>query len=282
MADTPEKLDRTTFRLEVIQSLHHLFNPAELRQSALLAEYGFGNSQDGPAILRRIFLESIETLKPDGLSSESKAWLLYQVLHFRFSENIAQKEVAGAMSKSIRQLRRIENQAIEVLVDLLWNRLPLLSSDRKNLSNVSEMPSSTQEITQLEQVMPTDAIHLKNLVEGVLATLLPVSKQLNIELQLAFPSGLPVVSGKAVALRQGLLTLLVPLLSQIGGGKLQIGAEEERSAVSGQRSAFSSSLKADSASYAESASILVQAFRAGSPNALRRRLMNWLLAADGP
>jgi CheY-like chemotaxis protein len=239
LPDISGKLDRTTFHREVIRSLHHLFNPAELRKSDLILRYGLGNSQDGPASLRRIFMEAIESLKPGGSSSESKAWRFYQVLHYRFSENIAQKEVAVAMSKSIRQLRRIENQAIDVLVDVLWNRMPAQAPDRENLNTDAEnewypekvepdgskMPTSTQEITQLDQSMHADVIHLKNLVEGVLTTLLPVSKNLAVELDVAFPERLAVVSGKAVALRQGILSILAPLLSQIRGGKLRIQAE---------------------------------------------------------
>jgi len=239
LPDIPDQLNRTTFHLEVIYTLHHLFNPAELRQSAFIVQYGLGNSQDGPMILRGIFLEAIETLKPEGSSTESKAWLLYQVLHYRFSENISQKEAAGAMSKSIRQLRRIENQAIDVLVDVLWNKISDQNPNREDLKiggdtgwdqkragpDGSEMPSSIQEITQLDHSMPTDVIHLKNLIESVLTTLRPVASQLKVELILAFQDELPVVSGKAVSLRQGILTILMPLLSQIPGGKLHIQVE---------------------------------------------------------
>ena len=239
MPDIPGDLDRTTFRMEVIRSLHHLFNPAELRQSKLIERYGLGESHKGPASLRRMILDTIEALKPGGSSAESKAWLLYQVLHYRFSENISQKEVASAMSKSIRQLRRIENQAIDVVVDILWNRAPNMATENVNLTSAgknegdpkrtgpesSEMPSSSQEITQLDHTMLTDVIHLKNLVEGVITTLLPISRQQNVEINVSFPDGLPVVSGKAISLRQGILTILVPLLSQIQGGKLRVQAE---------------------------------------------------------
>lgn len=120
---------------ELRRALHHLYDPAALRQSALAELLGVRSREErepvGSASLRRVLLKAIEALKPEaGVPPQANAWRLYHVLVQRFAEQFGQREAARDLALSIRQLRRQETLALGVLADHLWVRYGLASRQR--------------------------------------------------------------------------------------------------------------------------------------------------------
>ncbi len=49
---------------ELRRALYHLYDPAGLRRSPLVATFGLGEAQDPAPALRRVLTEAIDSLKP--------------------------------------------------------------------------------------------------------------------------------------------------------------------------------------------------------------------------
>ena len=107
----------------VRQALHHLYDPLDLRRSPLPQMLGLAEPLADPAALRQALVATIARLAPPpGTPVDSNAARIYQVLTYRFVEQSPQQEVANDLALSIRQLRRLEAAAVEVLADALAQR----------------------------------------------------------------------------------------------------------------------------------------------------------------
>ena len=113
---------QVAFVREVRQALVHLYDPAVLRHSTLVRLLSLETDQDPVASLRSILEDEIEALRPGAdVPSDSNAWRVYHILHYRYVEQSPQNEVAKDLAVSVRQLRRQERSALELLADRLWS-----------------------------------------------------------------------------------------------------------------------------------------------------------------
>ena len=117
---------RLSFTRELRGALNDLYDPATLRNSPLARLFGVDGREDTPSALRRVLTNAIEALKPDSdVPPGASARRIYQVLHYRYAEQCTQREVATDLALSIRQLRRQEKLAVQVLANYLWSRYSL-------------------------------------------------------------------------------------------------------------------------------------------------------------
>ena len=105
---------------ELSRVLHHLYDPGALRDSSLMPLFGLDSRADTVPVLQRILTDAIESLQPhDSAPPGSQAWRFYYILYYRFTEQMLQREVAAELGLSIRQLRRQEKMALQILGDHL-------------------------------------------------------------------------------------------------------------------------------------------------------------------
>ncbi|MDE2855462.1 MAG: hypothetical protein OXN88_14915, partial [Chloroflexota bacterium] len=69
------QIDRASLESELRATLTHLYDPAALRDSRLMALLGLETRADAIVALRRRLLETIESLRPgDDVPAQSRSW----------------------------------------------------------------------------------------------------------------------------------------------------------------------------------------------------------------
>lgn len=225
------------------RALNHLYDPPALRNHPLAELLDVARRGDTAPALRRILTEAIESLKPDQrVPTASNARRVYRILYYRYVEQFTQREVATDLALSIRQLRRQEKRALQVLADVLWNRYDLehqehrltatLFKESKETAPVAEDDlTREQELEWLRRSMPSEAASLSALVAGVLHTLSPLIQASGVQVQSDIPDDLPALSVQLTTIRQALLNVVSTSIRRVPGGRVHIHAEATPGAV---------------------------------------------------
>ncbi len=236
------------FIRELRKVLPNLYNPGQVRRSPLVRLFDLDRRRDSPSALQHLICEAIESLEPD----EDKrvgpsAWRVYQVLHGRYVDQFAQDEVARDMFLSSRQLRRLEQEAVEVLADQLWNgnnleaRAGLLMEAEEsensaasigrggNLEKRDEVESGpsgrNEELAWLERTLSSQEVDCAQLVRSILQVSQPLIDSLHTQVTFLPEENLPLLSIQATTMRQALLNLITLAARRAGDGRVDIRAE---------------------------------------------------------
>jgi CheY-like chemotaxis protein len=216
------------------RALRHLYDPAELRTNRL-----FGclirDEHTGPLALQGLLTTAIDELKPDArLAPQADAWRLYRVLTHRFVEQFTQQEVASSLGLSIRQLRREEQRALELLAAHLLRRYPenlgvLANADDSDAGATDELDAasdssltSEQELAWLERSIPNEPADVLRMVEGVLETTRPLLEELDVRTLVTTTGEVPWASLQEAAVRQALLGLVTAIARAMSGGEMRL------------------------------------------------------------
>jgi CheY-like chemotaxis protein len=226
------------------QALRHLYDPAELRQNALYAwlDLEQGNS---PSALRQTLLDAIHELRPAAtLSPQSDAWRSYRVLYHRYVEQFNQAEVAASLGMSVRQLRRQESTALQVLADYLrvhhhLSAEELLKAatlapadgeedvDREDPEEQEEGINTPyeQELEWLEQSLSSEPTDVAELIQAALEIARPLCQSLAVQISSTLPEALPRVAVQVPAVRQALINVLTLAVRSVPSGQVRLDLE---------------------------------------------------------
>lgn len=208
-------------------ALNHLYDPDYLRQSRLTLLFGVDQRFDTPSALQAILTRAIETLKPKhGAPNRAHAQAIYDLLIYRYVQQVSQEEIANQLGISARHFRRQQNLAIYDLASKLWEQYNLDSQERivdEQLTQDEEVePTSTpendsgfsQELNWLKEPMQQNQTDLALVVPNALNLIQPLLNQnhTHIDIQSEL-NGLLIVH--PVAFQQILLGLL-SLTIQLG------------------------------------------------------------------
>jgi CheY-like chemotaxis protein len=222
------------FVRELQRALQHLYDPAELRRSPLLALFALGKHHNPASALQKILLDAIEALRPEGdVPLHANAWRIYHVLTYRYVEQSSQRTVAVNLALSVRQLRRQERVAERMLADYLWERYDVESKGDDLSAIVSqaedqavlpdgETPGREQELAWLEESFPSESADIAKVIEAGLETVSPLMGSAGVEVECRIPEGLPTVCGQLVAMRQAFLNLLTAAVHAVPGGSMRV------------------------------------------------------------
>jgi len=223
---------RSEFVRQVQLALTNLYKPAELRRSPLIVVLGLEQQEDTVATLRRVLADGINTLKPvAGVPLSSSAWRIYHVLTYRYLEQSSQKQVANDLALSIRQLRRDEDIAVQVLADALWAAYrPQSPGDASDESDTSAdkidnkgSPSHMQELEWLREAFPGEQADIVDVLNLALHTLEPIMQNAHVDAVLT-PLTQPLyVPIKPDILRQAVISLLLAAIHHAHDATLQLG-----------------------------------------------------------
>ncbi len=223
---------------ELHRALHYLYEPAELRRSPLVGMFALQGAKDPAAALRRILTEAIEALKPgDEVPLQAGAWRIYHVLFQRYTEQFTQREVAGDLGLSSRQLRRLENTAIELLAEHLRAHydlsLPAPARQEATPAAPTEAgtPSREQELAWLCRSLPSDPVDLGQLLAAALRVVTPLTQSLGVQVDCTVPASLPHLAVPEALLRQALLNGLMAAIRCTPGGRVKMEAHLEHGRV---------------------------------------------------
>ncbi|MCY3915399.1 MAG: response regulator [Chloroflexi bacterium] len=217
------KIDRAAFENELRAALTHLYDPAALRESRLMALLGLATRADAIITLRRLLLDAIESLKPaDDVPAQSRSWRYYYILYGRYTEQLTQFEVGNDLGLSVRQLRRQEKRALAVLADKIWRRYKLASAEPANPPGPSALGD---ELAWSQSAFARESVDVDALIRSALDTAEPMLQSSPIALDCAPSEGLPKLALQLVPTRQALLNILTVALDWLATGRLVLRAE---------------------------------------------------------
>jgi CheY-like chemotaxis protein len=238
LADIRHDPTREHFLIELRKALRHLYDPAVLQRSPLIALFGLDKRANPQAVLRRLITDAVQHLKPEeGVPFYAGAWRIYHVLAYRYIEQSDQRTVALNLGLSIRQLRRQERLAERVLADYLWKEYGL----EAKAPNAGAPPSSVgtlapseesktlagpeAELTWLRQSLPSETTQVAEFIQNVLQVAKPMLSRSAVEVRCQIPDGLPPLTGQLLLLRQAFLNLLTLSARSAPQGRVHITAE---------------------------------------------------------
>lgn len=236
-------LNERMFARHLQRALHYLYDPSELQRSPLVRLFGVEHREDTATALRRILVESIETLRPDKeVPLQSNAWRYYHILFNRYVEQFLQSEVASDLGLSIRQLRRQEKAAIDLLARYLWSHYKLdqvadgLAVDTSSSEHSAEgmersILSRQQELEWAQKSLPSTNTDIRQIVEAAVKVTAPLQQALQTRVWLDLSHHLPRISVQSTLVQQALLNLLTLSLRAAQGGNVHVWARAERDSV---------------------------------------------------
>lgn len=246
MSNPDEATGLTQLQRAVRRALHHLYDPRELRRSPLPLMLGLAEPLADPAALRQTLVGAIARLAPPpGTPVDSNAARIHQVLTYRFVEQSAQQQVADDLALSIRQLRRLEAAACEVLAAALAQRhhVDLAALARSALPAASPlppeppaptpaaMPDAEQELAWLQRSAVPELGSMPRLIAAAVATVEPLAQARRVTFDLRVPPDLPPVYAALPLLRQALINVLSALLDQVQDGPILLRLDDTEGQV---------------------------------------------------
>jgi len=239
-------LNREQFTAALRTALMQLDDLQSLRRSPLLTILAGDRNAANPVSLQRLLFKEIESLKHAPGVRPSR---MYEILYYRYVEQISQKEVAYQLGISVRQLRREQANAIEYLADHLWNRYNLTErSSEATREEIAPSPSSAQgtglneEIAWLRDGFRSEASVLSAELAEALRDAAILAKRYGVTLRQAPIPALPKVAVPPMALRQALLTALTAVIPPTTGLSLdiQVASSETGATITLQQAAIPS------------------------------------------
>ena len=230
----PTLLPSTELTRALRRALQHLYDPVELRHNPLPVLLGQGTLNDPVTDLRTLITDSISTLKPaPNTPTNSNAHRYYDLLTYRFVEQMSQKEVARDMALSLRHLQRLEGQALRALAESLAAEHGLaLDWNDDNTEDESEAPDQVQqEIDWLKKTYPLEKVDLSELIRPTLEKLAPLFRAKSIAVRVDLPDDLPHAIAHIVPLQQAILHLSGLIAESFPGGTLSVRSVTQVSSV---------------------------------------------------
>ncbi len=223
-----------TFLDYLRDALEHLRDFDALRRNPLCALFGIADRLDAPAALQRLLVEEIEALEPDeGEPAHSRAWRIYELLFYRYVQQLSQQEVADQLGIGVRHERRERSAALETLAYHLWARYGLEEkvqrlADRDGVGEPTSgdaSPEINAELAWLKNAPLQEPTDLSETLPATLGLVQALAAQRNVNLDSVLPDQFPGVAVHPVALSELLLNVLTVAIHQAAGGSVQMSAE---------------------------------------------------------
>ena len=221
-----ETISRSDFENELRKALANLYDPAVLRDSPLVGLFGLDSRDDFVFALRRILVAAIESLRPsDDAPAHSRSWRYYHILYGRYTEQLTQIDIGADLGLGVRQLRRHEKRAFQVLVDSLWARYKLETGGDDNSIVEPLTLGREEELAWSGMAFPSESVEVEALVQSALETAEPMIRSSNLQVAYTSSEDLPRLLLQLVPMRQALLNILTTALDWLPQGQLTIRAE---------------------------------------------------------
>ncbi len=230
---TDSAVDRTTFALHVRDALHHLHERAVL-EAHPLAPLVRPSGQTTGLTLRRILLDAIEQLRPEGgppTRADSRgialapAWRRYRSLVLRYVEGRSFDEVSRELNVSSRQAFRDHAEALAALVTVLWERRPddQTAPPPKWDDDGSTTDRLEAEVARFGRSVDAGPSSVDEALRSALQTVDELAERQQVTFAVSLPPTLPLVAVDRTVLRQILLRVLVYLAETCPRARVDVG-----------------------------------------------------------
>lgn len=218
-------MDRGRFFAELREALNHLDDFQNLRNSPLptyLSQDGRGIS---PVAAQFLLVDAIESVLDE---PSTNARRFHDILHLRYVEHMSQVETAAQLGMSERQVRREQNNAIELLAEILFQRHTTMLADEQYEADDSVVALQTErnavraEVEWLQGKFGAKLSRVDQEVDNALEDIASLAAKYHVEFETNWMPKEWLAAVPPVALRQAMLTVLTTLLSHAQGGKLHL------------------------------------------------------------
>ncbi|MCL4861357.1 MAG: response regulator [Caldilineaceae bacterium] len=221
-------MNRKQFVASLRTALMQLDDLQSLARNPLLALLSSPGEEANPVALQRLLLETIEAMRE---KPGARAERHYDVLYYRYQEQLNQEEVAFQLGVSTRQLRREQNNAIELLADQLWAHFePAIgrtlheSQPRPHAANgIGEIQ---KEAARLRHELRTEPSQVEVELQKALTDASALAHRYQVTLQVGALSVSAQTPAPPPVLRQAFLVLLTAMIPRIGGKTLVVSPAE--------------------------------------------------------
>ncbi|HEX9923926.1 MAG TPA: response regulator [Anaerolineae bacterium] len=227
----------TTFE-EFEQSLRHVlvhfrdptYDPPDFLWSILGHQ-----PQHGIEAVQHAITQAIASLKPAIASTSAglRSQRFYELLTYRYIQDLTQEETAERLGISPRHVRREQQQAIHALATRFWEKrpgkMPLTAEVEPDQGPEQEATAwrtqVREELAALQQSAPGSVVEVATALQGVMKIEEGLALQHGVSLRLeSIEPGL-TVSMHASALRQVLITAIEKLEQSISAGRISLAVE---------------------------------------------------------
>ncbi|MBN1875220.1 MAG: response regulator [Anaerolineae bacterium] len=210
-------------------ALGHLYDTQYLRQSPLLGLLGDPRAHEPAGALRSRLTEAVASLKPAShVPANSRDRRLYDALFYAYVQQLDQRIVADQLALSVRQLRREQRAALEILADRLWvpaghdGDVPAAARDTAGPVSQENGLALTAELAWLKDLPPEQPTDLSVVLKETLYLIQPLAEQNHTRIAVIEGEGMPCLSAHPVALNQILLNLLNIAITRAAGSRVMI------------------------------------------------------------
>ena len=221
------------------QTLKHLYDPAQLRSSALIGLLGLEGSSPEQQLLK-ILRQGIESQRPpDDAPADCRERRRYLVLQYRFLDQMTQAAAAARLGMTTRHLRREQTAAIAAIAHHLRLLYGIPSIDGAHEPVWAEesaySPEIGPEMDRLAASLGNQTAEPLSVIEESVALARPLAAQHRVRVTYRqVGASLPPVAIPAAILKQVLLNLVAAgceLANGTAEGTLQIVARGEQTRV---------------------------------------------------
>jgi CheY-like chemotaxis protein len=218
----------------VRSALAHLYDHAYLQNHPLASMLDLGIHADQVTQaqgMRRLLLECIEMLRPEGDRDLPAAARAYAILTYRYVDGLSMQEIADKLALSRRQAYREHRKGLNAVASLLWNRVAETTEDSQPVPSSQGTAEDRLEVAQGEVARLRQAVHpefldLQQILAKVFNLLAPLAQVAGVQIRMSSPDSWPAIVADRVILRQTLLNLLSHAL-QVSQGDLVIAASRD-------------------------------------------------------
>jgi CheY-like chemotaxis protein/signal transduction histidine kinase len=218
--------------LMVRRALAHLYDYAYLQSHPLALMLDVDRALDQVTRaqkLRRVLLECVEALRPQGQGGESpsEAMRAHAILTFRYVDGLPIGEIASRLALSRRQAYREHEKGLEATASVLADRLrreprepaaPVAGGD----ADGDRLKVAQAEVDRLRQTVHTEPLPLLEVLGGVIELLAPVGAQVGVKIEVQTAGPGPAIMANRVMLRQALVNVFSYALNGIVRGNLTV------------------------------------------------------------
>ncbi|MCD6291014.1 MAG: response regulator [Anaerolineae bacterium] len=227
------------------EALIHLYDPAYQPPELLWRLMGYTQPPSAGS-MRRAIVQAIEKLKPaPDVPPTARIRRIYDLLHYRYVQELTQKETALRLGITPRHLRRQQRQAVHFLARWIWEQsrgvslvadhvgdefLPVETNEEgSQLTAWSDQLQ--QELISLQRSAPGTIADVGRAIQEVIALGDSLILKRSVKLHMAsVQSGLTVKAHPSV-LHQILITAVETLARSMSSGQIVLGARLEAGCV---------------------------------------------------
>ena len=218
---------------EFEQSLRHVlvhfrdpaYHPPEFLWSILGRQ-----PQHGIEVIQKAITQTIESLKPAtaDTSSSLRSQRFYELLTYRYIQELTQEETAERLGITPRHVRREQQQAIHALARRFWEKRPgkmspAAEDDPDESPEQESMAWRTQvreELAALQHSAPGSVVEIATALRGVMKIEETLASQHGVSLQVEPIESDVIVGMHPSALRQVLITAIEKLEQSMSAGQI--------------------------------------------------------------